>query len=169
MAPRYGRSPKGERVEGIVPFGHWKTTTFLAALRCDRITAPCVVDGPINGRAFLAWMEQALAPTLQPGDIVVLDNLSSHKAAGIRAAVEARGAKLAYLPPYSPDLNPIEQGSGEGHRLLGTGGDDTLEAAARTIDALHDAIAQLLETFTPQECANYLTNSGYVPANRETL
>jgi hypothetical protein len=92
MAPRYGRSPKGERVEGIVPFGHGKTTTFLAALRCDRVTAPCVFDGPINGRAFLAWMEQALAPTLQPGEIVVLDNLSSHKGAGIRAAVEARGA-----------------------------------------------------------------------------
>jgi transposase len=142
------------------------------------VAAPCVFDGPINGRAFLAWTEQALAPTLQPGDIVVLDNPSSHPvgcaditpwdpacgrmADGIKAAVEARGAKLAYLPPYSPDLNPIEQVFAKLEHLL-------RKAAARTVDALHDAIAQLLETFTPQECANYLIDSGYVPANRETL
>jgi transposase len=106
MAPRYGRGPKGERVEGVAPHGHWQTTTFVAALRHDRITAPCVFDGPINGPCFRAWTEQALAPTPNAGDIVILDNLSSHKVAGIKQAVEARGAKLVYLPPYSPDLNP---------------------------------------------------------------
>lgn len=162
MAPRYGRGPKGERVEGIAPHGHWKTTTFLAALRHDCITAPCVFDGPINGECFRAWTEQALAPTLKPGDIIIMDNLSSHKVTGIKQAIEARGAELIYLPPYSPDLNPIEQVFAKLKHLL-------RKAGARTVDALHDAISMLLDSFCPKECANYLANSGYGPANRETL
>jgi len=154
MAARYGRGPKGERVEGVAPHGHWKTTTFVAALRHDRITAPCVFDGPINGTAFRAWIEQALAPTLEPGDIVILDNLSSHKVAGIKQTIEARGAKLVYLPPYSPDLNPIEQVFAKLKHLL-------RKAGARTGDALHDTIASLLEAFSPAECRNYINHSGY--------
>ena len=154
MAPRYGRGPKGERVEGVAPHGHWKTTTFVAALRHDRITAPCVFDGPINGTAFKAWIEQALAPTLEPGDIVILDNLSSHKVAGIKQAIEARGAKLVYLPPYSPDLNPIEQVFAKLKHLL-------RKAGARTGDALHDAIGSMLDAFSPAECQNYINHSGY--------
>jgi len=154
MAPRYGRGPKGQRVEGVAPHGHWKTTTFVAALRHDRITAPCVFDGPINGTAFKAWIEQALAPTLEPGDIVILDNLSSHKVAGIRTAIKARGATLVYLPPYSPDLNPIEQVFAKLKHLL-------RKASARTVDALHDAIGSLLNAFSPAECRNYINNSGY--------
>lgn len=154
MAPRYGRGPKGKRIEGAVPHGHWKTTTFIAALRHDQITAPCVFDGPINGAAFKAWTEQMLAPTLTKGDIVILDNLSSHKVAGVRQAVEARGARLAYLPPYSPDLNPIEQVFAKLKHLL-------RKTAARTVNALHDAIAALLDQFPPNECKNYIMNSGY--------
>ena len=109
MARRYGRAPRGERVVAAIPHGHWKTTTFIAALRHDRITAPCVFDGPINGASFLAWVQQALVPTLSAGDIVIMDNLSSHKVAGVHEAIEAVGATPLYLPPYSPDLNPIEQ------------------------------------------------------------
>jgi len=154
MSPRYGRGPKGERVEGVVPHGHWKTTTFIAALRHDRITAPCVFDGPINGACFKAWTEQALAPTREPGDIVILDNLSSHKVAGIRTAIKARGATLVYLPPYSPDLNPIEQVFAKLKHLL-------RKTAARTIEALHDIIGKPLDAFSPTECNNYITNSGY--------
>jgi len=154
MAPRYGRGPKGQRVDGIAPHGHWRTTTFVAALRHDRITAPCVFDGPINGDCFKAWTEQALAPTLEPGDIVILDNLSSHKVAGIRTAIKARGATLVYLPPYSPDLNPIEQVFAKLKHLL-------RKTAARTIEALHDIIGKPLDAFSPTECNNYITNSGY--------
>ncbi len=109
MARRYGRSPRGERVVAAIPHGHWKTTTFIAALRHDRITAPCVFDGPINGACFLAWVRQALVPTLFAGNIVIMDNLSSHKVAGVREAIEAVAATPLYLPSYSPDLNPIEQ------------------------------------------------------------
>lgn len=109
LAPRFGRGPRGQRVLGKAPFGHWKTTTFLAGLRHDGITAPCVFDGPINDQRFLAWIEQALAPTLKPGDIVVMDNLSAHKVASVRQAIEVKGAKVAYPPPYSHDFNPIEQ------------------------------------------------------------
>ena len=109
MARRYGRAPRGERVVAAIPHGYWKTTTFIAALRHDRITAPCVFDGPINGASFLAWVQQALVPTLSAGDIVIMDNLSSHKVAGVHEAIEAVGATPLYLPPYSPDLNPIEQ------------------------------------------------------------
>ena len=154
MAPRYGRAPRGERVEGITPHGHWKTTTFIAALRHDRITAPCVFDGSINGGAFKAWIEQALAPTLKKGDIVILDNLSSHKVAGVRDAVEARGAKLEYLPPYSPDLNPIEKLFAKLKHFL-------RKTSARTRIALEAAIANGLDLFTPAECTNYIQNSGY--------
>jgi len=154
MAPRYGRGPRGQRVDGIAPHGHWQTSTFVAALRHDRIDAPCVFDGPINGACFRAWTEQALAPTLAPGDIVIMDNLSSHKVAGVRTAIEARGATLVYLPPYSPDLNPIEQVFAKLKHLL-------RKAQARTVDALHDAIGHLLDTFSPTECQNYIRNSGY--------
>ena len=108
MARRYGRAPRGKRVVAAIPHGHWKTTTFIAALRHDRITAPCVFDGPINGASFLAWVQQALVPTLSAGDIVIMDNLSSHKVAGVRQAIKAAKAYLLYLPPYSPDFNPIE-------------------------------------------------------------
>jgi len=154
MAPRYGRGPRGQRVEGAAPHGHWKTTTFVAALRHDRVTEPCVFDGPINGAAFKAWIEQALASVLKKGDIVILDNLSSHKVAGVKEAIEARGATLAYLPPYSPDLNPIEQVFAKLKHYL-------RKTAARTVEALHDAIAEILERFKPDECRNYIRNSGY--------
>lgn len=154
MARRYGRARRGERVVAAVPWGHWKTTTFLAALRHDRIDAPCVFDGPINGARFRAWVEQALVPTLAPGDIVVMDNLSSHKVAGIRAAIEAAGASLLYLPPYSPDLNPIEQLFAKLKALLRT-------AAARTIEQLWSAIGTALDAFQPAECSNYINDAGY--------
>jgi transposase len=154
MTRRYGRSRRGERVAAAVPWGHWKTTTFLAALRHNRIDAPCVFDGPINGTRFRAWVEQALAPTLVPGDIVVMDNLSSHKVAGIRAAIEAAGATVLYLPPYSPDLNPIEQVFAKLKVLLRT-------AAARSVDKLWSAIGAALNAFSPAECANYFIDTGY--------
>ena len=154
MARRYGRSPRGQRLDAAVPHGHWQTTTFIAALRQDRIAAPCVFDGPMNADCFRAYVEQCLAPTLSAGDIVVLDNLSSHKVAGIRETIEAVGATLLYLPPYSPDLNPIEQAFAKLKSIL-------RKAAARTRDALIAAIAYALAAFTPLECTNYLANSGY--------
>lgn len=154
MARRYGRCPRGQRLLSSVPHGHWKTTTFVAALRCDELTAPCVFDGPMNGECFLAYVEQCLAPTLRHGDVVIMDNLSSHKVAGIRQAIEATGATLRYLPPYSPDLNPIEQLFAKLKALL-------RKAAARTIDTLVAAIARALCEFRSHECANYLANSGY--------
>jgi transposase len=154
MARRYGRSDKGERVVAAVPYGHWKTSTFLAALRHHAITAPCVIDGAVNGHSFRAWTEQVLAPTLAPGDVVIMDNLSSHKVAGVRCAIEARGASLRYLPPYSPDLNPIEQAFAKLKAHL-------RKTAARTRDALWDAIGRAADTFTPAECRNYLANAGY--------
>jgi transposase len=162
MARRYGRSPRGQRLVASVPHGHWKTSTFLAALRHDGLTAPCVIDGAINGAAFRAYVEQFLAPTLNPGDLVVLDNLSSHKVAGVREAIEARGASLLYLPPYSPDLNPIELAFAKFKQCL-------RKAAARTIDALWDAMAEAIRAFSPDECANYLAHAGYVPLNRNPL
>lgn len=109
MTRRYGRSRRGKRLVASVPHGHWKTTTFIGALRAEGLTAPTVFDGAINGASFLAYVEQVLVPTMKPGDIVVLDNLSSHKVGGVREAIEAAGAELRYLPPYLPDLNPIEQ------------------------------------------------------------
>lgn len=154
MARRYGRSPRGQRLDAAVPHGHWHTTTFVAALRQDGLTAPCVFDGPMNADCFRAYVEQCLAPTLRPGDIVVLDNLSSHKVAGIREAIEATGASLLYLPPYSPDLNPIEQAFAKFKSIL-------RKAAARTLDTLIAAIALALAAFTQDECANYIANSGY--------
>jgi transposase len=162
MARRYGRARRGRRVVAAVPHGHWKTTTFLAALRHDGLTAPCVFDGAINGERFVAWVEQGLAPTLRRGDVVIMDNLPAHKVAGVREAVEARGARLLYLPPYSPDLNPIEQAFAKLKTLLRT-------AATRTVEALWHAIGQALDAFTPIECAHYLAHAGYVPSDREPL
>jgi transposase len=154
MVRRYGRCPRGQRLVTSLPWGHWKTTTFLAALRVDQITAPCVFDGPIDGASFRAYVEQCLVPTLRPGDIVVMDNLASHKVAGIKQAIEAAGAELRYLPPYSPDLNPIEQFFAKLKALL-------RKAAAKTLDALIAAIAHALTRVRPQECENYLANLGY--------
>ena len=154
MARLRGRAPRGKRLVGKVPHGHWKTTTFVAALRSTALTAPCVIDGPMNGNVFLAYVEQVLAPSLQPGDIVVLDNLSAHKVTGIRQAIEAAGARLLYLPPYSPDFNPIEQLFAKLKALL-------RKAAERSVDDLWNRIAALLEAFTPTECANYFRNAGY--------
>ena len=154
MARRYGRAPRGQRQVASVPHGHWQTSTFLAALRRDRISAPFVLDGAVNGETFRAYVEQMLAPTLEPGDIVVMDNLGSHKVAGVRQAIEARGAALLYLPPYSPDLNPIEQVFAKLKTILRS-------AAARTRDALCAVIGTALAAFSPDECENYFANAGY--------
>jgi transposase len=162
MTPRYGRAVKGQRLLGYAPNGHWKTITFLAALRHDCIAAPAVFDGPINGESFLAWVRQFLVPILRPGDMVMLDNLSSHKVAGVRAAIEAAGAVLRYLPSYSPDFNPIEQLFAKFKTLL-------RKAAARTVDSLWHAIGHLLAAFSPAECANYFTDAGYRLPIRATL
>jgi transposase len=142
------------RRHGRCPRGHWQTTTFIGALRQDGITAPCVFDDPINGEAFRAYVQQGLVPTLRPSDVVIMDHLGSHKVAGIRAAIEVAGARLLYLPPYSPDLNPIEQAFAKLKTLL-------RKAAARTLDSLVTAIAEALDAFTADECKNYLANSGY--------
>ena len=149
-----GRAPRGQRLIGKTPHGHWKLTTFIAALRQDRITAPMVIDGPINGEIFLAYVLTFLLPTLSKGDIVVMDNLPVHKVAGVVQAIEAVGARVLYLPPYSPDLNPIEQMFAKLKALL-------RKAKERTIDDLWERIGQLLNEFSATECANYLTNSGY--------
>jgi transposase len=154
MARRYGRAPRGERVIASVPHGHWKTSTFVAGLREDAITAPLVIDGAMNGETFRAYIEQFLAPTLAHGDIVIMDNLSSHKVAGVREAIEARGASLIYLPPYSPDLNPIEQAFAKLKALL-------RKAAPRTVEALWTVIGESLAAYSPGECANYLADAGY--------
>jgi transposase len=156
MARRRGRAQRGGRCRAGIPHGHWKTTTLVAALRRDGLTAPMVLDGAMTGAAFLAYLRQLLAPTLRPGDIVVMDNLPAHKITGIRQEIEAAGARLLYLPPYSPDFNPIEQVFAKLKALL-------RKAAARTVDALWAAIATALDAFTPDECANYFTNSGYEP------
>ena len=154
MARLRGRAPRSERLVGKVPHGHWKTTTFVAGLRSSALTAPCVIDGAMNGNAFLAYVEQILAPSLKPGDIVVLDNLSAHKVPGVRQAIESTGSKLLYLPPYSPDFNPIEQLFAKLKALL-------RKAAERSIEGLWNRIATLLSAFTPEECANYFRNAGY--------
>ena len=154
MARRSGRCAKGQRLQAAVPHGHWKTTTFLAGLRHDGLIAPLVLDGPIDGESFRAWVEQFLVPTLSPGQIVVMDNLSSHKVDGVRAAIEATGAALRYLPPYSPDLNPIEQLFAKLKAIM-------RKAAARTIEALWAAVAEALPRFAADECHNYLANAGY--------
>jgi transposase len=154
MARRYGRGPRGQRVLDAVPHGRWRTTTVVAALRAGGVTAPLVLEGATNGRSFLAYVRQFLAPTPRPGDVVVMDNLSSHKVAGVREAVEAAGATLLYLPPYSPDLNPIEQVFAKLKALLRA-------AAARTTEALWAAVGHLLGRFPPAECARYLAHCGY--------
>ena len=156
MTRTHGRCARGQRLIAKVPHGHWKTMTFLAALRCDQITAPFVLDGPINGDWFRAYVEQILVPTLQAGDIVVMDNLGSHKGKGIRQAIRKAGAHLIFLPPYSPDLNPIEQVFSKLKTLL-------RKRDARTVEATWTNIGQLLDHFTQAECANYLINSGYAP------
>ncbi len=154
MAPLRGWGPRGQRLIAKAPHGKWRTLTFLAALRHDRIDAPCVIDGPINGTSFAAWVEQFLVPTLRPGDVVVMDNLGSHKRPSIRRAIRAVGAKLFYLPPYSPDLNPIEQVFAKLKHLM-------RKAAERTVEATWRRIGHLLNQFTPNECANYIRNAGY--------
>jgi len=154
MTRTHGRCRRGERLIAKAPHGRWRTLTFLAALRVDRIDAPCVIDGPINGHSFLAYVEQILAPTLKPGDIVIIDNLGSHKAKRTRQAIRAAGAKLLFLPPYSPDLNPIEQVFAKLKTLL-------RKAEERTVETTWRRIGELLDYFTPAECANYVRNAGY--------
>jgi transposase len=154
MTRTHGWAPRGQRLVAHVPHGERKTLTFLAGLRHDRIVAPCVIDGPINRTIFIAWLEQFLIPTLRPGDIVVLDNLSSHKGAAIRRAIRRAGAHLLFLPPYSPDLNPIEQVFAKLKTLL-------RKANARSIAAVWHRIGELLRCFTPAECRNYLRHAGY--------
>jgi len=154
MTPIRGWAPRGQKLVARTPFGKWRTLTFLAALRHDRIDAPCVLDGPINGQSFTAWVEQFLVPTLKPGDIVIMDNLGSHKGAAVRTAIRSVGAKLFFLPPYSPDLNPIEQVFAKLKLLL-------RKAAERSVDTTWQRIGSLLDAFPSHECANYLRNSGY--------
>jgi transposase len=156
MARRRGRAPKGERLRAGIPQGHWKTTTFVAGLRLTGMMAPMVLDGPMNRPAFLAYVQQVLLPELEPGDVVVMDNLPAHKGSEVRKAVEAAGASLLYLPPYSPDFNPIENAFAKLKALL-------RKAAERTIDGLWRMTGTLLDAFSPQECANYLTAAGYEP------
>jgi transposase len=154
MAPLRGWAPHGERLPAKVPHRRWKTTTFVAALRLDRIEAPWLLDGPIDGETFQTYVARVLVPTLRPGDIVVLDNLGSHKGKAVRDLIRSAGAKLFFLPKYSPDLNPIEQVFAKLKHLL-------RKAAARTIETVRDAIGEILRAFTAQECANYFRNSGY--------
>jgi len=156
MARLRGWSAKGQRCRAAVPHGHWKTTTFTAGLRMDGLTAPMLLDGPMHGRAFRAYVAQVLVPELRPGDIVIMDNLPAHKVAGVRETIEAAGARLLYLPRYSPDFNPIEMAFSKLKALL-------RKTAARTVDDLWDAVAQSLDAFTPNECANYFAASGYDP------
>ncbi len=154
MTPIRGWAPRGRKLIARAPFGKWRTLTFLAALRHDRIDAPCVLDGPINGQSFTAWVEQFLVPTLNPGDVVIMDNLGSHKGQAVRQAIRSAGARLLFLPPYSPDLNPIEQVFAKLKLLL-------RKAAERSVEATWHRIGALLDAFPPHECANYLKNSGY--------
>lgn len=154
MAPIRGWAPRGHRLQSRVPHGHWKTLTLIAALRCDRIDAPCVFDSAINARSFTAYVEQVLVPTLRPGDIVIMDNLGSHKGQPVRTAIRKAGAKLFFLPPYSPDLNPIEQVFAKLKHLMRA-------AAERTVEATWKAAGRLLRCFPPNECQNYLINAGY--------
>lgn len=149
-----GRSLKGTRLVAKVPYGHWKTTTFLAALRTSGLTAPLVIDGAVNGELFLAYVRQQLVPTLRSGDIVIMDNLASHKKAGICAAIESVGATVLYLPPYSPDLNPIENAFSKFKWLLKS-------SAERTVTALWNRCGELLDTITTTESRNYFRHCGY--------
>jgi transposase len=154
MAPLRGWSRRGKRLIGKVPHRRWKTMTFVAALRHDAVTAPWLLEGPIDGESFRTYVERVLVPTLRPGDIVVMDNLGSHKGKAVRALIRAAGAKLLFLPKYSPDLNPIEQVFAKLKQLL-------RKAAAPTLEAICAAIGNILGAFTPGECANYFINSGY--------
>jgi transposase len=154
MARLRGWAPKGERCRAAIPHGHWKTITFVGGLTLAGFVAPMLLDGPMDGESFLAWVEQMLAPTLRPGDIVVMDNLAAHKVAGVRQAIEACGAELHYLPPYSPDLNPIENAFAKLKAHV-------RKSAARTLDALERAAANALPQFKPDECANFFAHAGY--------
>lgn len=154
MARLYGRCPKGQRLIGKAPWGHWKTTTFVAGLRLGEVSAPFVLDGPMNREAFETYVEHFLAPTLSEGDIVVMDNLPAHKGDRVEELIRARGARLLLLPPYSPDLNPIEMAFSKLKSLL-------RKAAERSVPGLWDRIGQVLDAFTPQECANYFRHAGY--------
>ena len=154
MARAYGRAPVGERLVCPVPHGHWKTTTFVAALGVAGMAAPLVIDGPVNGDLFVAYVERVLVPALRPGDVVVMDNLSSHKRAGVRAAIEAAGCSLLYLPPYSPDLSPIEKAFAKLKALL-------RKAGERTVAGLWRFLGECLDAFSPQECRNYFGHCGY--------
>ncbi len=156
MARRHGRSLRGERCRAPVPHGHWKTTTFVGALRLEGMTAPMVLDGAMHGAAFLAYVEQVLVPTLKPGEIVVMDNLPAHKPIAVRAAIEGAGAELRFLPPYSPDFNPIEMAFAKLKATL-------KKATCRTIPDLWETIGTAIDTFTPAECENYFTAAGYEP------
>jgi len=156
MARRHGRCPRGERLRVGVPYGHWKTTTFVAGLRLTGIAAPFVLDGPINRIAFETYVEKVLAPELRPGDIVIMDNLSSHKGANVRRMIEAAGAELRFLPPYSPDLNPIEMAFSKIKAHL-------RKAAERTLGSLWDAIGRIIDLITPNEARNYFNAAGYDP------
>jgi len=155
MTRLYGRALRGKRLVDYAPHGHWQTTTFLAALRVDGLTAPLVLDGPINGEAFIAYVRQVLIPTLKKGDIVIMDNLSSHKVKGVRKAIEAVGACVVYLPPYSPDFNPIEQAFAKLKSLL-------RRAKERSVEGLWRRIGKLVDYFAPSECENYFKHCGYL-------
>jgi putative transposase len=154
MAPLRGWAARGQRLPGAAPFGRWNTLTFLAALCQDRVDAPWLLQGPVNGERFRLYVAQVLAPILRPGDVVVMDNLGSHKGKALRAAIRGAGARLLFLPKYSPDLNPIKQLFAKLKHLL-------RKAQARSVDAVSDAITAILGTLTPQECANYLANADY--------
>ena len=156
MARLRGWAPKGKRCRAAIPHGHWKTVTFIGGLTLTGFVAPMLLDGPMDGDCFLAWVEQMLAPTLRPGDIVIMDNLAAHKVAGVRHAIEACGAELRYLPPYSPDFNPIENAFAKLKALMRA-------KAERTIAGLWDTVGAILECFTPDECANYFKAAGYDP------
>ena len=153
MARRFGWAPRGERCRMSVPFG-WKTKTLVAALRWDRIDAPMTIDGALDGASFLAYVEQVLAPTLSAGETVLMDNVRTHKVAGVKEAIEAKGAHVVYLPPYSPDFNPIEKPFSKIKSILE-------RIAARTVETLEAAVGEALQSFTPQECMNYFASSGY--------
>jgi transposase len=155
MVRIYGRSLRGQRCVAPAPYGHWKTTTFIAALRSDAVTTPMVADGPMDGALFLAYVQQFLCPTLREGDMVIADNLSSHKVAGVREAIEAAGATVCYLPPYLPDLNPIEQLFSKFKAML-------RKAATRTLDELWSEIGRIVDTVSASECQNYFRAAGYV-------
>jgi transposase len=162
LTRHYGRSRRGRRVIGQAPAGHWKTTTFLSAFRMTGFVAPLVVDGPMTGALFKAYVEQHLAPTLRPGDQVIMDNLSAHKVAGVREAIEARGATLVYLPPYSPDFNPIENAFAKLKARL-------RQAAERTVEGLWSRIGEVLREFTPAECGRYFRHCGYTATSQSKM